>query len=98
MGRPDLVEDFVQRLQPVRGVLRSLAIFDAEAANRLETELAKQLDELLRLAAARVASATGDVLEEKHLSLEDEDSSGAVHLLMRLKDQADALAGESDHA
>ena len=93
MKRTGLVRHFADGVESIDGVLRSLHNFAPESAQRLEMEFTSELDTLFFRMASRLSAATDDVLEEKRLNQEDEDSSGTVHLLMSLKDRADSLVG-----
>ena len=91
MEKVELKGRYDHRIAPISEVLRALGNFAPEVAAELDREFLNEMDSLLGSMASRLASAAADLLEERELSQEDEDSSGVVHLLMRLKQRAEAL-------
>ena len=94
MQGSELARQLRERLDSISQVVHSLSVFEPQKAESLEQGFTSEVDALVRQMAARISAAADEILEEKALSQEDEDSSGAVHLVMRLKHQADSLMGD----
>ena len=72
-------------------IIRSLAMYSAHEAQEAEEELEAELDHLRSTLSSSLVGHIDAVLEDKNLNLEDEDSSIDIHMLMRLKQDAEQL-------
>ena len=73
-------------------IIRSIAMYSPLEALEAEKELETELEYLKGRLSLRLVAHIEAVLEDKDLNLEDEDSSIDMHMLRRLKRDAEALS------
>jgi len=80
------------QVEEICRILRSLAMYSPGEARKAEAEVLAAFDALRRQVSSQLAARVEAVLEDKNLNLEDEDSSIDIHMLRRLKVDAESLS------
>ncbi len=78
-------------LDDVSRIIRSLAMYSAQAAQEAQSEVNEEIDSMRMRLSSTLVSHIDAVMYDKDLNLEDEDSSIDVHMLRRLKHNAKEL-------
>ena len=78
-------------LDDVSRIIRSLAMYSAQAAQEAQSEVNEEIDSMRMRLSSTLVSHIDAVMYDKDLNLEDEDSSIDVHMLRRLKQNAKEL-------
>jgi hypothetical protein len=83
-----LNRQFGESWESIGKLLQAFDAFSPKRADGLLQEFESDIKGLVHRIASSLYDAVSDILEEKYLSQEDEDSSLSVLLLMQLRDRA----------
>ena len=98
MDRTPMEEQASSQMQEVRRIVRVIAMFSPKAATDVEKDISARVDAMFEDVLAELLTVITHLLDEKFLNQEDEDSSGELHMLMKLYDNVQAMTQrELDH-
>ena len=84
----ELNRHFGASWESIGKLLQAFDTFSPKRAEGLLQEFTSDIEGLVHRMASSLYDAVSDILKEKYLSQEDEDSSVSVLLLMQLRDRA----------